>query len=154
MPKQSAGILLFRRRNGQLEVLLVHPGGPFWRNKDEGAWTIPKGEIAEGESPFETARREFEEETGVKAAGEFLELTPVTQKGGKMVHAWAVEGDLDTSAVKSNTFRMEWPPKSGKYAEFPEIDRAEFFDLEGAKRKINSGQVALIDQLLQSIGKE
>src|SRR3954469_10207340 len=109
MGKTSAGLLLYRESSAAsgIEVLLVHPGGPFWRNKDEGAWTIPKGEIAEGEEPFETAKREFEEETGVKASGQFLELQPVTQKGGKTVYAWAVEGDLDVAAVKSNTFKME-----------------------------------------------
>jgi predicted NUDIX family NTP pyrophosphohydrolase len=147
MPKHSAGILMFRRKNGRLELLLVHPGGPFWRNKDEGAWTIPKGEVAPGEQPLETAKREFEEETGVKLTRDFIELHPITQKGGKIVYAWAVEGDLDTTAIKSNTFKIEWPPKSGKEAEYPEIDQAEFFSLDIAKIKINPAQIALIDEL-------
>jgi predicted NUDIX family NTP pyrophosphohydrolase len=147
MPKISAGILMYRRQNGQLQVLLVHPGGPFWKNKDAGAWTIPKGEVADGEKPIETATREFEEETGSKPTGKLIELQSITQKGGKVVHAWAVEGDLDTSAVKSNTFKIEWPPKSGKVAEFPEIDRAEFFDVATAIVKINPAQASFIGEL-------
>src|SRR3954470_5515017 len=143
MPKVSAGLLMYRRQGGQLQVLLVHPGGPFWRNKDAGAWTIPKGEVAEGEDLLATARREFEEELGVRPAGTFVPLTPVRQKGGKQVHAWCFEGDLDPAAVRSNTFTMEWPPKSGRQAEFPEVDRAEFFDLPTARQKINPAQVAL-----------
>jgi predicted NUDIX family NTP pyrophosphohydrolase len=140
---------MYRRRpaDGALQVLLVHPGGPFWKNKDEGAWTIPKGEVLEGEDLLATAKREFAEETGVAPAGEFLPLRSVQQKGGKTVHAWAFEGDLDTAAIRSNTFTMEWPPRSGRRAEFPEIDRAEFFDLATARKKINSAQAALLDQL-------
>src|SRR5689334_9574783 len=120
MPKISSGLLMYRRRDGRLQVLLVHPGGPFWKNKDEGAWSIPKGEAGENEDLLLCARREFEEELGVAPAGNFVELTPIKQKGGKIVHAWCVEGDLDASTIRSNTFTMEWPPKSGKAATFPE----------------------------------
>src|SRR5690348_6573888 len=119
MSKVSAGILMHRQRDGRREVLLVHPGGPYWKNKDAGAWTIPKGEAGEGEDLLACAKREFEEELGAKPAGEFQRLTPVKQKGGKIVHAWAVEGDLDESKIRSNTFEMEWPPKSGKRVAFP-----------------------------------
>lgn len=148
MPKVSAGLLMHRRRGGgQLQVLLVHPGGPFWRNKDAGAWTIPKGEVAEGEDLLAAARREFEEELGVRPEGTFAPLKPVRQKGGKQVHAWSFGGDLDAAAVRSNTFTMEWPPRSGKQEEFPEVDRAEWFDLPAAREKINPGQVALLDEL-------
>lgn len=147
MSKISAGLLMYRRRSGKLEVLLVHPGGPFWRNKDDGAWSIPKGEAVEGEDLLECAKREFEEELGVKPRGNFVNLTPVRQKGGKTVHAWALEGDLDTTSLRSNTFKMEWPPKSGKTAEFPEVDRAQYFELDAARGKINAAQVALMDEL-------
>src|SRR6266481_5537086 len=146
MPKISAGLLLYRIHNGALEFLLVHPGGPFWKNKDAGAWTIPKGEIADNEEPLTAAMREFEEELGIKPSGPFTELTPIKQKGGKMVHAWAVAGDCDPPQIKSNTFSMEWPPKSGKQAEFPEVDRAEFFKLEDAKAKINPAQISLLEE--------
>jgi predicted NUDIX family NTP pyrophosphohydrolase len=147
MPPVSAGLLMYRRRPEGLEVLLVHPGGPFWRNKDEGAWTIPKGEPATGEDLLAAAKREFEEETGVKPTGELIPLTPVKQKGGKLIHAWAVEGDFDTATVKSNTFVMEWPPKSGKQMEFPEIDRAEFFTLDTARKRVIPAQVTLLDDI-------
>jgi predicted NUDIX family NTP pyrophosphohydrolase len=153
MPRISAGLLMYRRRPEGLQVLLVHPGGPFWKNKDAGAWTIPKGETGANEELLDTALREFEEEIGVKPTGSMTPLTPIKQKAGKIVHAWAVEGDLDTQAVKSNEFRMEWPAKSGKFATFPEIDHAEFFDLPTARTKINSAQVALLDELA-SIVKE
>jgi predicted NUDIX family NTP pyrophosphohydrolase len=143
----SGGLLLYRAVDGTLQVLLVHPGGPFWRNKDEGAWSIPKGEIADGEDLLDAARREFEEETGCKPAGRFIPLKPVKQKSGKVVHAWAIEGDLDPDAIKSNTFTMEWPPKSGKQAAFPEVDRAAFFDLKTAKEKINPAQAAFLEEL-------
>src|SRR5438045_1593487 len=129
MPKRSAGILMFRRGAKGVEVLLVHPGGPFWAKKDLGAWSIPKGEVVEGEELLATARREFAEELGFAAIGAFLPLGEVKQKGGKTVHAWAVEGDCDAATCKSNTFKMEWPPRSGKWAEFPEVDRAEFFSI-------------------------
>src|SRR5689334_13919801 len=125
--KLSAGILLYRIRSGTLEVLLVHPGGPFWTRKDLGAWSIPKGEFEEGDDPLETAKREFLEETGAPVSGKFVALTPRKQKSGKLVHAWAVEGDLDASTIVSNSFSMEWPPRSGKQQEFPEVDRGEWF---------------------------
>lgn len=134
-----------------MEVLLVHPGGPFFRNKDDGAWSIPKGEVEGDEDLLETARREVEEEIGVTPEGPFIPLTAVKQKGGKTVHAWAVEGDCHPQAVASNTFTTEWPPRSGRQAEFPEIDRAEFFDLATARRKINAAQAALIDELEQIV---
>src|SRR6202035_4009505 len=114
MPQISSGLLMYRINHGKPEVLLVHPGGPFWRKKEQGAWSIPKGEVSEGEDLLDAARREFEEETGSKPAGRFIPLRPITQKSGKVVHAWAVQGDLDTATIKSNTFTMEWPPKSGK----------------------------------------
>jgi predicted NUDIX family NTP pyrophosphohydrolase len=138
---------MYRRRAGGVEVLLVHPGGPFWRNKDAGAWTIPKGEPAVGEELLEAAKREFEEETGVAPVGDCAPLPPLKQKGGKVIHAWAIEGDLDPAQIRSNTFEMEWPPRSGRRAAFPEIDRAGFFSLDQARLKMNSGQVALLDAL-------
>ena len=140
---------MFRRRPSGLEVLLVHPGGPFFRNKDAGAWSIPKGEVESGEDLQAAARREFEEELGVRddAAKPVLELSLVKLKSGKIIHAWATEGDLDTGAVTSNTFTMEWPPRSGHQVEFPEIDRAEFFPLAEARGKVNPGQVPLIHEL-------
>jgi predicted NUDIX family NTP pyrophosphohydrolase len=148
MPKISAGLLMFRRRAEGLQVLLVHPGGPLWAKKDDGYWTIPKGEIDPGEEVLAAARREFEEETGGKASGEFIPLSPVTQKGGKIVHAWAVEGDMDTALIKSNLFSMEWPTKSGKWKEFPEIDRGEFFGLAEARGKIKAAQAPFLDELI------
>jgi predicted NUDIX family NTP pyrophosphohydrolase len=153
MPKTSAGLLLYRVRAGVLEFLLAHPGGPFWKNKDAGAWTIPKGEIAENEAPLAAAIREFQEELGFKPSQPFIELTPIKQKGGKVVHAWAFEGDCDPTQIKSNTFSMEWPPRSGKQAEFPEVDRAEFFNLEEAKTKINSAQIPFLEELQRRLEK-
>jgi predicted NUDIX family NTP pyrophosphohydrolase len=150
--RTSAGLLMFRRNNGQLEVLLVHPGGPYFRNKDHGAWTIPKGEVAEGEDLLMRARIEFEEELGMPAptAANWIELGSVKQKGGKTVHAWAFEGDCPADFVAvSNTFELEWPPRSGRMQEFPEIDRAEFFLIEEAKRKINEAQIAFLDRLVE-----
>jgi predicted NUDIX family NTP pyrophosphohydrolase len=147
VPRVSAGLVLYRWRGASLEVLLVHPGGPFWRNKDAGAWTIPKGEVEEGEDLLATAIREFAEETGVQLPGPFAALGPVKQKAGKVVHAWASEGELDVAAIKSNSFEMEWPPKSGRRVEFPEIDRAEFFEVAAARVKINAAQIALLDEL-------
>lgn len=143
----SAGLLMYRWCEGELEVLLVHPGGPLFRNKDAGAWTVPKGLVEAGEELLAAAEREFEEETQLKPRGPFLALTPIKQKGGKLVHVWAFQGDCDPAAIVSNQFRMQWPPRSGKWQEFPEIDRAEFFDAESARRKINVAQAALIDQL-------
>ncbi|HEX7069152.1 MAG TPA: NUDIX domain-containing protein [Rhodothermales bacterium] len=148
MPKRSAGILLYRRTAGRLEVLLVHPGGPFWRNRDEGAWTIPKGEYGDDEDPLDAARREFEEELGSEPQGTAVPLRPIRQKGGKEVSAWAMEGDLDAAAIRSNEFDLEWPPKSGRMQRFPEVDRAEWFDVETARSRINPAQVALIDELV------
>jgi predicted NUDIX family NTP pyrophosphohydrolase len=151
MAKISAGLLMYRVRDRELEFLLAHPGGPFWKNKDVGAWTIPKGEIQEGEEPLTAAQREFEEEIGLKPQGTFVPLTPITQKSGKVVHAWAFEGDCDTTCVRSNSFEMEWPPKSGRFQSCPEVDRACFFRLAEAKRKINPAQVALLDELGRKI---
>ena len=147
MRRMSAGLLMYRIKDGAVQVLLAHPGGPFFRNKDEGAWSIPKGEPETGEDLLATAQREFEEETGIRPAGPFLPLKPVQQKGGKVVHAWAFHGDCDPRAVKSNTFTIEWPPKSGRQSEFPEIDRAEFLDFQTARKKIKAGQERLIDEL-------
>jgi predicted NUDIX family NTP pyrophosphohydrolase len=151
MPKRSAGLLMYRRSRGVLEVLLVHPGGPFWMKKDAGAWSIPKGEYADGEEPLAAATREFQEETGLVAAGPYLPLTPVKQQGGKVVHAWAFEGDCRAESLKSTTFSLEWPPRSGRHREFPEVDRAGWFGLEEAKRKILPGQIALLDELAVKI---
>jgi len=147
MPKVSAGLLMYRRRQGGMEFLLVHPGGPFWKGKDAGVWTIPKGEITEGEDALTAARREFEEEVGSAPRGEFVELAPIKQKGGKIVHAWAFEGDCELDKIKSNTFTMEWPPRSGRIETFPEIDQAAFFDLAGAKQKVNPAQIPLLEEL-------
>jgi predicted NUDIX family NTP pyrophosphohydrolase len=153
MAKTSAGLLMFRERSGRLEVLLVHPGGPFWKNKDEGAWSIPKGEVADTEDPLSAARREFEEETGFPAEGEAIALSPLKQAGGKVVHAWAVRGDLDPERIRSNSFSLEWPPKSGRTQDFPEVDRAGWFPLDLARRKLLQGQVDFLDQLqARSIG--
>jgi predicted NUDIX family NTP pyrophosphohydrolase len=145
--KASAGLLRFRRRAGRLEVLLVHPGGPFWARKDAGAWSIPKGEIEPGEAPEAVARREFAEETGFAAEGQLLPLGEIVQRGGKRVTAFALEGDLDPAAIVSNTFEMEWPPRSGRRASFPEVDRAEWFELDVARRKILPAQAELLDRL-------
>lgn len=148
MAKQSGGLLPWRRRAGALEVFLVHPGGPFWAKKDDGAWSIPKGEFAEGEDALACARREFLEETGLGIAGDFLALAPVRQKGGKVVHAWAVGApDLDPAQIQSNSFELEWPPKSGRKQMFPEIDRAGWFAIGAARAKILSGQLPFLDQL-------
>ena len=150
MAKRSAGILLFRRREGGPEVLLVHPGGPFWAKKDLGAWSIPKGEHEEGEDGQACALREFEEEIGSPpAAGELVDLGSVKQRAGKIVQAWALEGDVDAAAVRSNTFTMEWPPRSGKEREFPEVDRAEWFSLAQARERINPAQSAFLDRLAE-----
>ncbi len=151
MPRISAGLLMYRIKDGALQVLLAHPGGPYFVNKDEGAWSIPKGEPDADENFLVTAQREFEEETGVKPQGPFVPLKPIKQKGGKVVHAWAFQGDCDTQAIRSNTFTMEWPPKSGRQQEFPEIDRAEFFDLGMAKRKIKAGQEALLKRACRTL---
>lgn len=146
MAKKSAGLLLYRRSGGFIEVFLVHAGGPFWAEKDDAAWSIPKGEIAEGEEPLEAAKREFREETGFAMEGVFEALEPVRLVGGKMVYAWAIEGDVDSSAIRSNTFSMEWPPRSGKMQEFAEVDRGEWFDLAAARKKMLKGQIRLLEQ--------
>lgn len=151
MPKLSAGLLLFRRTSPQIEVFLVHPGGPFWARKDEGAWSLPKGEYAEGEHPLDAARREFQEETGFDLDGDFLPLGEVRQSGGKLVTAWALEGDIDPSSVRSNTFSLEWPPKSGRTQAFPEVDRAAWFPLPAARAKLLKGQVPFLDRLEQRL---
>ena len=148
MPKQSAGILLFHCRAGFLQVLLVHPGGPFFKNKDKGAWSIPKGEFSETEQAFDAAKREFREETGFDLTGNFVELQPVVLKSGKKIVAWALQGDLDTTKIKSNFFDIQWPPRSGTIQSFPEIDKAEWFALETAKVKINEGQLCFLEQLV------
>jgi len=151
--QRSAGILLYRVAGGAPEVLLVHPGGPYWARKDAGAWSIPKGEYEDGEDPQSCALREFEEETGVELPpGELAELGSVKQKSGKVVTAWAAEGDLDAGAVTSNTFTMEWPPRSGTTAEFPEIDRAGWFEIETAREKLVPAQTEFLDRLLERLG--
>jgi predicted NUDIX family NTP pyrophosphohydrolase len=151
--RRSAGILLHRGHGDRLEVLLVHPGGPVWAKRDVGAWSIPKGEYLEEEDALAAARREFEEELGsAPPGGEAADLGEIRQKSGKWVHAWALEGDLDLTAVHSNTFEFEWPPRSGKLIEIPEVDRAEWFGLDTAREKINSGQVPLLDRLEQVLG--
>ncbi len=147
MPKISAGLLLYRLRQGEPEVFLVHPGGPFWAKKDAGAWSIPKGEPSPGEDLLAAARREFQEETGHGIAGEFLALAPVRQPSGKIVHAWAVEADIDAGAIRSNSFELEWPPRSGRRQAFPEVDRAAWLGLAEARVKITKGQLGLLDQL-------
>ena len=151
MSNQSAGILLYRKTNKQLQVFLVHPGGPFFKNKDLGAWSIPKGEFLDDEEPLTAAKREFEEETGQiidNGAGDFIPLNPVKLKSGKKVYAWAVEGDINHETIVSNLFEMEWPPKSGRKQSFPEIDRAGWFNVEEAKLKINKAQAAFIEELI------
>jgi predicted NUDIX family NTP pyrophosphohydrolase len=151
--RRSAGILLHRVAHGAPEVLLVHPGGPFWARKDTGVWSIPKGEYEDGEDPRACALREFEEELGAALPpGELVELGSVKQKGGKVVSAWAAEGDLDVDSVHSNTFTMEWPPRSGRTAEFPEIDRAEWFGVEEAREKLVAAQTEFLDRLLERMG--
>ena len=153
MPKRSAGLLVYRRTGGALELLLVHPGGPFWARKDDGAWSIPKGEYGEGEDALAVARREFAEEVGAAPEGAILDLGEVVQPGRKVVHAFAVEGDFDVSRLQSNLFEMEWPPRSGRRQSFPEVDRAEWFAPAQARRKIIAGQRPLIERLLTQVGR-
>jgi predicted NUDIX family NTP pyrophosphohydrolase len=153
MAKLSAGLLMFRWRGDALEVFIVHPGGPFWAKKDLGAWSIPKGEYAEGEDALATAQREFEEETSIAPpAGELIQLTDIKQPSGKIVSAWAIEGDCDASSVSSNMFSMEWPPKSGRSQEFPEIDRGDWFPIETARLKLLKGQSGFLDELASKVG--
>ncbi len=147
MPKKSAGIIVFKKNHDEYEFLLVHPGGPFWAKKDLNSWSIPKGEFGDEEEPLDAAKREFEEETGFKITGEFIELDPVKQPSGKIIFSWAVEGNIDASKVKSNLFKMEWPPRSGAFKEFPEVDCAEWFGFETAKQKILSGQAPILENL-------
>ena len=150
--RQSAGILLYRRKGGATEVFLVHPGGPFWKNKDAGAWTVPKGEIKDGEDLLAAAVREFREETGFDVKGKFIALEPVVQKAGKKVYAWAIAGDIDAGAIRSNTFSMEWPPKSGRQTVFPEVDKGGWFKVAEAREKINPGQRGFLKQLVDLVG--
>jgi predicted NUDIX family NTP pyrophosphohydrolase len=152
VPKRSAGILMFRRRDGEIEVLLMHPGGPFWAKKDAGAWSIPKGEYAQGEDALAVAKREFEEETGARPDGKFLPLGEVVQAGGKIVTAWALEGDFDPATLTSNRFELEWPPKSGRKVSFPEVDRAQWFCPAEARHKILPAQREFITRLCDAIG--
>ena len=149
MRKQAAGILMYRRGASGLEVLLAHPGGPLWARKDAGAWTIPKGQFTDGELPLDAARREFEEEMGTAPTGDFQPLGTVKQPSGKVIHAWAAESDFDASTVKSNLFSMEWPPRSGRMGEFPEVDRASWFSIEEAREKIIKGQAPFLARLLE-----
>lgn len=152
MTKKSAGILLYSVFNKSIKVFLVHPGGPFWKNKDLGAWSIPKGEFVDGEDALDAAIREFKEETGTTVSGNFIELSPVKLKSGKIIHAWALEGDIDPSKVKCETYiDVEWPPRTGKTLSIPEVDRGEWFLTDEAKKKINPSQAALIDELIGKI---
>jgi predicted NUDIX family NTP pyrophosphohydrolase len=150
----SAGLLLFRRPRGELEVFLAHPGGPFWEDRDLGAWTVPKGLVERGEDPLATAVREFEEETGICPEGPFVSLGSVRQKAGKLVHAWAWEGEADARRVRSNTMRVEVPRGSGRWLTFPEVDRCEWFDAETAREKINAAQAELIDRLQATLSTD
>lgn len=146
--RKSAGILLYRKHNGQYQVLLVHPGGPFWEKKESGAWSIPKGEYLDSEDPLQAAIREIEEETGYRPTGPFIPLTPIRQKAGKQVIAWAAQGNFDADAIQSNTFKMQWPPKSGQWIAVPEVDKAAWLSPAKAKEKINAAQIPFIDELL------
>jgi predicted NUDIX family NTP pyrophosphohydrolase len=155
MPRASAGLLCYRRDADGVKVFLAHPGGPFWARKDEGAWSIPKGEIDDDEDPERAARREFEEETGCPVTGPLVSLGSIRQGGGKWVHVWAFEGDIDPASVRSNTFTLEWPPRSGRVQAFPEVDRVDWFSIEKARRKILTGQRPLLDRLVDylSVGR-
>jgi predicted NUDIX family NTP pyrophosphohydrolase len=152
--KESAGLLMYRLRNSTLEVFLVHPGGPYWVKKDRGSWSIPKGEFEEGEDRLNAAKREFQEETGFLPDGSFAALTPVKQPGGKTVYAWAVRGDCDANTIVSNTFSIEWPPRSGKRQKFPEVDRAGWFMMDVAKEKILRGQLGFLEELRRIVDEE
>lgn len=153
MPKLSAGILLYRIQNKKPEVFLCHPGGPFYKKKDNGVWSIPKGEFDNAEEPMAAAKREFEEETGQKIDGQFIPLKPVRYKDGrKIVYAWAVEGEINIDKIQSNLFPLEWPPKSGKYIDVPEVDKGEWFDVESARQKIHPALTSLLDDFMQNVG--
>lgn len=150
--RKSAGILLYKLVDNTLKVFIVHPGGPFWKNKDTGAWSIPKGEFTDEENGLDAAIREFKEETGMKISGDFVELSTVKLKSGKIVYAWAVEGDIDAAAIKCETYiDVEWPPRSGKFISIPEVDKGEWFSADEAKQKINPSQAPLIDELINKI---
>lgn len=151
MPKKSAGILFYRLTDGFTEVLLVHPGGPFWVNKDIGAWSVPKGEFEPGEEPLAAAIREVKEELGIEVSGDFLELAPAKQKSGKIIYTWALQRDVDVSNITSNTFELEWPPKSGKMIQVPEVDRAGWFNMQEARDKIIPGQVPVLESLADKL---
>jgi predicted NUDIX family NTP pyrophosphohydrolase len=153
MAKRSAGLLMYRRRDGEVEVFLVHPGGPFWAKKDVGAWSIPKGEYSEGEDPLKAARREFTEETGFEADGDFIDLGTIRQAGGKLVSVWAVEGDCDPAELRSNTCMIEWPPRSGRQLEIPEVDRGAWFGIEEARQRVLKSQTPMIDLLIKLLGQ-
>jgi predicted NUDIX family NTP pyrophosphohydrolase len=153
MARRSAGLLIYRKADAGIELFLVHPGGPFWARKDTGAWSIPKGEYNDGEDALAAAKREVEEETGVVLDGDFLPLGEVRQAGGKVVTAWAIESDIDETVVRSNTFSLEWPPRSGEIREFPEVDKGGWFSVAGAKAKLVKGQVALVDRLWARLGR-
>jgi len=152
MARMSAGILMFRRRKPEAEFFLVHPGGPFWQRKEIGSWSIPKGEYSPEEDALQAAKREFEEETGIRPEGEFIALGEIKQPSGKVITAWAVEGDCPAEEIRSNTFSMEWPPKSGMTQEFPEVDRAAWFGLEDARRRISKGQAGFLERLIARFG--
>jgi predicted NUDIX family NTP pyrophosphohydrolase len=154
MPKQSAGLLMYRLREAQVEVFLVHPGGPFWAKKDLGAWSIPKGEYGADEEPLDAARREFAEETGFDPRGEFIALGTIRQAGGKLVSSWAVEGDCDPAEIRSNLCTIEWPPRSGRKIEIPEVDRAGWFSLDEARERILKSQAPVIDLLVARLARE
>jgi predicted NUDIX family NTP pyrophosphohydrolase len=151
MDKKSSGILLYRLSNKRIEFFLIHPGGPFFIKKDLGTWSIPKGEFSETENAFDAAIREFKEEVGVDLAGKAIELSSIKQKGGKQVFAWAMEGDLDPQKISSNTFTLEWPPKSGKFRDYPEVDKGKWFDYDTAKQKLNPAQVLFIEELIKKL---
>ena len=154
MPKKSAGIILYRFQNNQPEVLLVHPGGPFWAKKDAGSWSIPKGEFQEDEEALSAAKRELEEETGIQAEGNFIELTPVKQKNGKIIYAWALYKNVDPEKIISNTIFIEWPPRSGIQLEIPEVDRGAWFSMEAAFIKVVQGQAPILIELSKKLGEE
>lgn len=154
MPKVSAGLVMYRMRGGEIEVLLVHPGGPFWAKKDAGAWFIPKGEAKPDEDLFSAAKREFMEETGIRPEGKFMELSSVKHKSGKVVTAWVFEGDCEPASIKSNTFSMEWPPRSGKQQEFPEVDRAAFYTIEEAREKMHPAEFEFLTRLGKAVASD
>jgi predicted NUDIX family NTP pyrophosphohydrolase len=149
--KQSAGILAYKRDEGRLYIFLVHPGGPFWANKDDGAWTIPKGLIEDDEETLAAARREFAEETGQIVDGDFVALTPCRQPSRKVIHAFAIEADIEANNIKSNEFELEWPPRSGRKQSFPEVDRGAWFEIDEARRRIQKGQLPILDELLHRL---